>query len=224
MACPHVAGVAALIKKKHSDWTPAMIRSALITTAATLDNTGREIIDNAVFKGRGITAATPFAAGAGHVRPQLAMDPGLVYDASARDFIDFLCALNYTTEQLRLFAPDMATCTRKLPGGPAGFNYPSFVVVFDGRTDVRTLTRTVTKVSEEAEIYEVTVAAPEHVKVTVTPAVLEFKEHEMETKTYTAEFRVESGGNRKDEWDFGHISWESEKHRVRSPVAFQWKN
>nr|CAB3458369.1 unnamed protein product [Digitaria exilis] len=222
MATPHVAGVAALIKKKHSDWTPAMIRSALITTAATLDNTGRGILDNALVDpsdNAKVSAATPFAAGAGHVRPQLAMDPGLVYDAGARDFVDFLCALNYTTEQIRQFAPDMATCTRELPGGAAGLNYPSFVVVFDGRTDVRTLTRTVTKVSQEAERYQVNVSAPEHVNVTVTPATLEFKE-QYEKRSYTVEFGSKATS---PEWEFGHIIWENEKHRVRSPVAFTWK-
>ncbi|CAN6219337.1 unnamed protein product [Urochloa humidicola] len=225
MACPHVAGVAALIKKKNPSWTPAMIRSALITTAGTLDNTDREILDNAVLhvQGSGATVATPFAAGAGHVRPQLAMDPGLVYDAGATDYVDFLCALNYTTEQLRLFAPDLATCTRALPGGAADLNYPSFVVVFDGRTGVRTLTRTVTKVSEEAETYSVVVKAPEHVKVIVMPRTLEFKDPK-ERKSYTVEFRNEAPGKRKTGWDFGQISWENYKHRVRSPVAFQWKN
>ncbi|CAL5083577.1 unnamed protein product [Urochloa decumbens] len=225
MACPHVSGIAALIKKKHGDWSPAMIRSALITTAATLDNTDREILDNAVVGRDGnIKAATPFAAGAGHVRPQLAMDPGLVYDASARDYVDFLCALNYTAEQLRRFAPDMATCTRELPGGAASLNYPSFVVIFDGRTGVRKLTRTVTKVSEEeAETYSVIVKAPGHVKVIVTPTTLEFKEPK-EKKTYTVEFRNEARGIQKTEWEFGHIIWENEKHRVRSPVAFHWKN
>ncbi|KAL6657758.1 hypothetical protein ACP70R_005538 [Stipagrostis hirtigluma subsp. patula] len=208
MSCPHVAGVAALIKKRHPNWTPAMIRSALVTTAGTLDNTDREILDNAVFKGRGVTAATPFAAGAGHVRPQLAMDPGLVYDAGAQDYIGFLCALNYTTEQLRRFAPDLATCTRTpLSGGPAGLNYPSFVVVFDGRADVRTLTRTVTKV-----------------KVTVTPTTLEFKKR-YEKMSYSVEFRSEGGGNPKAAgWEFGHVIWENTKHQVRSPVAFMWKN
>ncbi|KAG2637944.1 hypothetical protein PVAP13_2NG555903 [Panicum virgatum] len=176
MSCPHVAGVAALIKKKHGDWTPAMIY------------------------GRGITAATPFAAGAGHVRPQLALDPGLV----------------------RLFVPDFVECTTTSHGGPASLNYPSFVVSFDKDIDVRALTRTVTKVSEVVETYNVAVVAPEHVKVTITPTTLEFKER-METKSYTAEFRNEAAGNQKAEWDFGHISWENEKHRVRSPVAFQWK-
>ncbi|CAN6212090.1 unnamed protein product [Urochloa humidicola] len=169
-------------------------------------------------------AATPFAAGAGHVRPQLAMDPGLVYDAGARDYVDFLCALNYNTEQLRRFAPDLATCARALPGGAAGLNYPSFVVVFDGRTDVRALTRTVTKVSEEeAETYSVIVKAPEHVKVIVTPTTLELKKPK-ERKSYTVEFRNEARGIRKTGWDFGHIVWQNEKHRVRSPVAFHWKD
>ncbi|TVU01257.1 hypothetical protein EJB05_53296, partial [Eragrostis curvula] len=226
MACPHVAGAAALIKKKHGEWTPAMIRSALITTAGTLDNTDRGILDSAVIAGRrGATAATPFAVGAGHVRPQLAMDPGLVYDAGERDYVDFLCALNYSAKQIRLFAPDFVKCTRTLPGGVAGLNYPSFVVAFDNGTDVRTLTRTVTAVSEKAEAYNVTVVAPERVKVTVTPATLEFTKPN-EKKSYTVEFRSLAGGNATGGpgWGFGSISWDNEAHRVRSPVAFQWKN
>jgi len=226
MACPHVAGVAALIMNKHPNWTPAMVRSALMTTAGTVDNRGGDILDNGVTVGRTGNAriATPLVAGAGHVQPDLALDPGLVYDARERDYVDFLCALNYTTEQMRRFVPDFVNCTGTLAGGPAGLNYPSFVVAFDSRTDVRTLTRTLTKVSEEAETFNVTVLAPEHVKVNVTPTTLEFKEH-MEARSYTVEFRNEAGGNREaGEWDFGQISWASGKHQVRSPVAFQWKN
>ncbi|KAF1870755.1 hypothetical protein Lal_00025623 [Lupinus albus] len=40
--------------------------------------------------------STPWAHGAGHVDPQKALSPGLVYDASADDYITFLCSLNYT--------------------------------------------------------------------------------------------------------------------------------
>ncbi|CAD6217486.1 unnamed protein product [Miscanthus lutarioriparius] len=228
MACPHVAGIAAMIKKKHPSWTPAMVRSALMTTAGTVDNRGGDILDNGkgVIVGRAdnVRVATPLVAGAGHVQPDLALDPGLVYDAGERDYLDFLCALNYTVEQMRRFVPDFVNCTGTLAGGPAGLNYPSFIVVFDNRTDVRTLTRTLTKVSEEAETYNVTVVAPEHVKVTVTPTTLEFKEH-MEARSYSVEFRNEAGGNREaGGWDFGQISWVNGEHQIRSPVAFQWKN
>ncbi|KAF0902544.1 hypothetical protein E2562_018046 [Oryza meyeriana var. granulata] len=225
MACPHAAGVAALIKKRHGDWTPAMIRSAMMTTAATLDNTGRDITDQGVqlrVANATFTSATPLATGAGHVRPQLAMDPGLVYNAGAKDYVDFLCSLNYTIEQLRLFVPDTAGCTRTLAGGPANLNYPSFVVAFNGSTHVRTLMRTVTKVYEKPETYSVTVSAPAGVKVTVTPATLEFKEKN-EKKSYTVEFRSVKRRPTNQSWDFGHISWENREHQVRSPVVFKWK-
>jgi hypothetical protein len=223
MACPHVAGIAALIKKEHPSWTPAMVRSALMTTAWTLDNRGRRISDSGATAGRhdDVRAATPLVAGAGYVHPDLALDPGLVYDAGERDYIDFLCALNYTQEQMRVFVSDFVGCTRTLAGGPAGLNYPSFVVIFDNRTTIRTLMRTLTKVYEEAETYHVTVKAPKHVKVIVTPTTLEFKELK-ETKSYTVEFRNEARGYQKTEWGFGYISWENENHRVKSPVAFHW--
>src|SRR5262249_25759500 len=67
VSSPHVAGVAALLKDLHPDWTPMMIKSALMTTASQILGSGSD--------------ATPFAQGAGHITPNKAADPGLVYDA-----------------------------------------------------------------------------------------------------------------------------------------------
>jgi len=37
MSCPHVAGVAALMKSKNPTWSPAAIRSALVTTGESVE-------------------------------------------------------------------------------------------------------------------------------------------------------------------------------------------
>ncbi|KAK1630056.1 hypothetical protein QYE76_004371 [Lolium multiflorum] len=227
MACPHVAGASALIKKAHGDWTPAMVRSALMTTAAPLDKNGRDIVDSG--DGAATIDATPLAAGAGLVLPRLAMHPGLVYDAGTHDYEDFLCNLNYTAEQMRQFVPEMSTgcggARSGIPGGVANLKYPSFVVVFDGSNGgVRTLMRTVTKVLAKPETYNVTFTAPGGVAMSVTPTALEFK-GKNEKRSYTVEFSIVAQGKVRSAgtWEFGHISWENRKHRVRSPVAFNWQ-
>lgn len=73
MSSPHVAGLAALLIDLHPDWTPMMIKSALMTSATDL-----------------LPGPDPFAQGAGFVNPTGAADPGLVYDHDFGDWLDFL--------------------------------------------------------------------------------------------------------------------------------------
>ena len=69
MSGPHAAGISALIKAAHPTWTPAMIKSALMTSAV-----------QDVVKEDGVTPFDPFDAGAGSVRADLAVNPTLVFD------------------------------------------------------------------------------------------------------------------------------------------------
>ena len=76
MSSPHSAGVAALVKAAHPDWTPAMIKSALMTSAVT-----------GVVKEDGVTPADPFDDGAGSIRVDRAVNPTLVFDETFDDFV-----------------------------------------------------------------------------------------------------------------------------------------
>ena len=62
MASPHIAGIGALLRQQHPDWSPAAIKSALMTTAGQTDNAGQP------FQGRAGNA-TPLDYGSGQVRP-----------------------------------------------------------------------------------------------------------------------------------------------------------
>lgn len=83
MAAPHIAGIAALIKQKHPHWSPAAIKSALMTTSTTLDRAERPLQGQQYSGSETVTlvTATPFDYGSGHVTPRAALDPGLIFDA-----------------------------------------------------------------------------------------------------------------------------------------------
>ena len=106
MAVPHVAGVAALLKEAHPDWSPAAIRSALVTTAR-----------QDLLKEDGVTAADPFDFGGGHIVPNLAVDPGLVYDAGSDDYDAFACGAG-------IAAVSVERCAQL---APTGFQRPPVI-------------------------------------------------------------------------------------------------
>ncbi|KAG9149282.1 hypothetical protein Leryth_003250 [Lithospermum erythrorhizon] len=89
MSCPHLSGIAAILKKSHPDWSPAAIKSAIMTTANSFNLNKKPIMDERM------QHANIFALGAGHVNPPKANDPGLVYDIQPEDYIPYLCGLGY---------------------------------------------------------------------------------------------------------------------------------
>ncbi|GAB4846924.1 hypothetical protein Ancab_025934 [Ancistrocladus abbreviatus] len=228
MSCPHVSGLAGLLKAAHPDWSPAAIKSALMTTAYVTYKNGQPLED--VATGR---PSTPFDHGAGHVEPMAALDPGLVYDLTVDDYLSFLCALNYTPAQINLLARRKLTCQPKKQYSLGNFNYPSFAVPFQtaqmggsgggGRSDngssMVKYTRMLTNVGTPGT-YKVTIKsqAPE-VKIAVEPQALSFAK-QGEKKSYTVTFTA--GSMPSSTTSFARIEWSDGKHVVGSPIAFSW--
>ncbi|XVE94925.1 hypothetical protein REPUB_Repub02eG0051900 [Reevesia pubescens] len=96
MAAPYVTGVAALLIFVHPDRSSATIRSALMTTAYTTNNNGTNLTNQSY-----VSPATPLDYGAGHINPNEASDPGLIYDMDTQDYINFLCGLSYNDMEMR---------------------------------------------------------------------------------------------------------------------------
>ncbi|XP_071681298.1 subtilisin-like protease SBT1.4 [Lolium perenne] len=219
MSCPHVSGIAALLRQARPEWSPAAIKSALMTTAYNLDSAGSVIGDTSTGK-----ASTPFGRGAGHVDPNRAVDPGLVYDAGVEDYITFLCALGYTDDQVAIFTRDgpATNCSAHAGSSVGDHNYPAFAAVFSSKKHkVITQRRVVRNVGGNAEAtYNATVTSPAGVRVTVKPRKLRFSVTE-DTQEYEITF-TRAAGSVKEAYTFGSIVWSDGEHTVTSPIAITW--
>ncbi|XP_039127059.1 subtilisin-like protease SBT1.5 [Dioscorea cayenensis subsp. rotundata] len=206
MACPHVSGISALLKTAHPEWSPAMIRSALMTTAYIDDNRGNKIIDESSGEN-----ANPWGLGSGHIDPEKANNPGLVYDITIDDYIQFLCSSNYSRRNIKSVARgNISRCSKPLKR-VSDINYPSISIVFEQQTARKIETvvyRTMTSVRNETMEYQVSVSAPETVEVVVVPEKLRF-----ERKGDKKGFMVRVSGDRimlspgSSKTVFGSLTW-----------------
>ena len=199
MSTPHVAGVAALLLQAHPDWSPAAIKSALMTTAR-----------QSVFAPDGETPANPFDFGAGHIVPNDANDPGLVYDVSDDQYDAFACGIEspaVTTERCdELEAAGLSFLA-------ADLNQPSISV---GRlAGERTVTRTVTNVGEQTGTYSVSIVEPSGIGVAVSPPSISVGPGQSASYDVT----LSSVSGPLDLWRFGSLTWDSGTHSVYSTLA-----
>ncbi|KAL6556336.1 hypothetical protein OROGR_005624 [Orobanche gracilis] len=214
MSCPHLSGVAALLKSAHPDWSPAAIKSAIMTTADVV-NHARNPIDDERF-----LPADIFATGSGHVYPPASNNPGLVYDIESEDYIPYLCGLKYTDRDVLTVSKRKVKCANVSIIPEAQLNYPSFSLTFSGgqlTNNSQTYRRTVTNVGDTKSSYTVAISAPPGINVSVQPTTLEFSEL-YQKKQYQVTFsRLTSFPNNTTVQGF--LKWTSSKHSVRSPIA-----
>ncbi|XWS18773.1 hypothetical protein CRYUN_Cryun32bG0073500 [Craigia yunnanensis] len=218
MACPHVSGLDALLKAAHSEWSSAAIKSALMTTAYTVDNSGETMLDES----SGNTS-TVLDFGSGHVHPTKAMDPGLVYDISSMDYVDFLCNSNYTINNIQVITRRNADCSGAKRAGHIGnLNYPSFSAVFQqfGKHKMSThFIRQVTNVGDPNSVYKVTIRPPSGTLVTVEPEKLLFRRVGQKlnflVRVQAMAIKLSPGSTSMKS---GSIVWSDGKHNVTSPL------
>nr|DAD41066.1 TPA_asm: hypothetical protein HUJ06_015389 [Nelumbo nucifera] len=207
MSCPHVTGSAAYVKSFHPDWSPAAIKSALMTTARPMSSAQNEDAE--------------FAYGAGHIDPVKARNPGLVYDAQKGDYIQMLCNIGYDSKRVRLISGDNSSSCPKQANGKGSakdLNYPSMGLYIDGfKAFNSNFTRTVTNVGFPNSTYKAKVTSDSTMKISVKPSVLSFKALN-EKKSFVATV----GGSALSlthSTARGSLVWSDGIHSVRSPIV-----
>lgn len=193
MSSPHMAGLAAAMLSRQPSWSPAMIKSAFMTTASQKTNAGNAIPGNS------------FGYGAGQAVPNAAMDPGLVYNVRPMDFVAFLCtqgvALDPRCPVNAINATDLNLASIAI-GSLAG---------------VQTVRRTVTNVTNSTSTYSVSVSGLSGIDVQVNPS--SFTIAPGQSQSYEVTFTRTSAT--LNSYTHGALIWSDGKHSVRSPVALR---
>lgn len=158
-----------------------------------------------------------FAYGSGHINPEQAVDPGLVYDASEADYIDFLCKQGYNSTLGLITGDNSSTCSSTELGRGWNLNYPSFQLgVEDGQSIDAVFNRTVTNVGSPNSTYTLTAYWPSSVSVSVEPSTLSFSAVG-EKKSFTV--TVKGSPMTQQPILSGAIAWKDGVHAVRSPLV-----
>ncbi|GMP23184.1 hypothetical protein CsSME_00000872 [Camellia sinensis var. sinensis] len=202
MACPHATGAAAYVKSFHPEWSPAAIKSALMTTASLMSAE--------------TNSDAEFAYGAGHINPVKAANPGLIYDIEEAEYVRFLCGQGYSNKLLRLITGDnSSTCNEVNNGTVWDLNMPSFALSTQrGKSITRMFHRTVTNVGSPLSTYKATVVAPPGLEVGVEPSVLTFK-----ALGQKQSFIVTIRGTINKTVLSGSLVWNDGVYQVRCPLV-----
>ncbi|XWS14722.1 hypothetical protein CRYUN_Cryun35bG0033100 [Craigia yunnanensis] len=211
MSAPHVAGVAALLKAVHPEWSPAAIRSALMTTADTIDNNGTTLTNEVTD-----LPGTPLDYGAGHINPNKAMNPGLIYDIDWQGYVDFLCGLGYNDAEMRsILRQSQWNCRQE----GTELNYPSFVAIFSKNAsspNVKNFTRVVTNVGDDQSVYQAVAETTHGITIRVEPPTLTFT-NKYQKQSYVVSVQIDG---KSPPVAYSYLYWvDQNSHVVASPVV-----
>ncbi|XP_052735812.1 cucumisin isoform X1 [Vigna angularis] len=202
MACPHVTAAAAYVKSFHPNWSPAAIKSALMTTATPMNPA--------------LNVDAEFSYGAGQLNPLKAVNPGLVYNVAEYDYIRFLCGQSYSSSALRIITGANIICTSANKGSVFNLNLPSFALSTPRSSHNNvTFGRTVTNVGSATSTYKAILTAhPSSLNVQVLPSVLAFS-----SLGQKLSFTLKIEGSINASLVSFSLIWDDGTFKARSPVA-----
>ncbi|XP_058739897.1 subtilisin-like protease SBT4.3 [Vicia villosa] len=204
MACPHISAIAAYVKSFHPNWSPAAIKSAIMTTAKPVNGTYNDL-------------AGEFSYGSGNVNPRLAVNPGLIYNITKDDYVQMLCNYGYDDEKIKQVSGDNSSCRgTSNPLLVKDLNYPALVIhVAPQKPFNIKFPRTVTNVGSPNATYKAIVTPIPNVKITVEPNFLSFKSLEK-----TQSFVVTAVGTvgQSQTLFSSSLVWSDGIHNVKSPI------
>ncbi|KAG6534254.1 hypothetical protein ZIOFF_008140 [Zingiber officinale] len=157
--------------------------------------------------------------GAGQLNPAKAVDPGLVYDAGANDYVQMLCDSGYNETMIRIVTGDSSSCSSSTSTGTArDLNYPSMALhVQSDKAFAAKFLRTVTNVgSARRGKYKAEVRADRRLNVVVNPSKLRFSELN-EKRQFTVS--VSGGPLPGNSTAPATVIWSDGKHLVRSVMV-----
>jgi hypothetical protein len=175
------------------------IKSSLMTSAG-------DVLD-----GPNTNPLVIFRQGGGHVAPNRAADPGLVYDSNLNDWLAFLCG---TTNGV-----NPATCTLLASAGyslePSNFNSASIAI--GALPGIQTVRRRVTNVGSQSATYSSAVTGMTGFSVNVNPSSLTLAPGA--TGTFNVNFTRTTAT--LNAYTGGQLTWSDGTHSVRAPIVVQ---
>ncbi|KAL4334749.1 hypothetical protein GQ457_07G010890 [Hibiscus cannabinus] len=207
MATPHIAGIAALIKQKHPKWGPDAITSAMMTTADRTDHLGAPILAESLSE---LTEATPFDFGAGSINASQAIKPGLIFNATFKHYVAFLCAVPGLDREAVKRAVGVS-CPTKGKFKCSDLNTAS--VTISNLVGKRKVIRYVKNVSDKDK-YTIHIKEPLGVNVTVVPETFKIKRRG--SRRLRLLFQATETTNA---YTFGEMVLKGKQHTVRVPLA-----
>ncbi len=201
MSSPHVAGLAALMKEKYPSWSPMAIKSALMTTAYDVLDGGTPAPNT--------NPVLIFRQGAGHVQPNSAMDPGLVYDSGFNDWLALICA----TQPQGLEATCSALWAAGYSKDASDLNQASIAI--GDLAGVQTIKRKLKNVSGKPLTISASVTGTGGFTTVVSPASLTLAPGQEGSSTVTFTRTTAT----LNAYTGGQLTWTGGGYTVRSPIV-----
>lgn len=191
----------------------------MATLAASISNNMRKTLTNT----SGLSA-DPHEVGSGEIRPMRALDPGLAFETSMIDHLNFLCYYGYKQKTIRSMSNNPNFLCPKSPAEEliSGINYPTISIGRLSRhAGPRKIKRVVTNMGSSTSTDNVTttyvasVNAPPGLMVKVVPEKIVFRRG-----VKTASFKVFFDGKEASNgYKFGDVTWSDGSHIVRVVFA-----